>query len=138
MSRNLAWLLASAVALLSLDARAETKARQPPRAVWMSGSDIPSPEVLMTRRLRDSLEAEIAARNPGLTPQQAIDAEAVLYLPDFVKLASDRETFRYRVLLTDRSFHASAEAIGTCRANALEACARRIYRQLAGGDQTQP
>jgi hypothetical protein len=106
---------------------------QNPHEVWMLGSDIGTPETILTKRLRDALEAEIVASDRALPPEQTA-SDVIMYLPAMVTFSHGKQVFSYKAMLSDRQFHPIREVTGQCSVNGVETCARGIYRQLTEAD----
>jgi len=130
MIQTVALLLIGSLALLPIDDHAGVVKEPLPLAVWIAGSHAASPEVALTRSLRDALEANILVHNPDLTPEQAAESRVVIYLPEIVTLSGDRQTFRYSAMLADREFRPLVKVAGKCRSNDVVSCARDIYQRL--------
>jgi hypothetical protein len=90
---------------------------------WMIGSDVGSPEVVLTHELRDVLEARVASRKLK-TPRTGEH----VYLPEFVSIQDER--FEYRAILTHDNQNAVRLSVGTCQRTALSACADHILSDL--------
>lgn len=106
-----------------------------PREVWISGSDIESPQMRATWALRDALEAEIARRNPRTPPKRATTAQTIIYL-ETVATADNGRGFKYTAWLADRQLRSFAAVAGECGIAEMGACARNIYRRLTGTPST--
>ena len=117
---GVAWLLTVVPASLN----AQTAA--PPLAVWVRGSDIETPEHRLTLALRDALEAVAAS----LPPEQAVQAQSVIYLAEDVIPSRDQRSFRYSASMADRDFRLILTTRGRCGVAEVTRCAERIYRRL--------
>ena len=94
-----------------------------PLEIWMIGSDIGAPEVILTHELRDALEARVTTMK--------LEAPATgehVYVPEFVQIRGDK--FTYRAMLSLDNQLALREARGTCSRSAIETCARQILAEL--------
>jgi hypothetical protein len=113
-----------AIALLGVLLTAcAAQATSKPLEIWMIGSDIGAPEVILTHELRDALEVSVATRRLKAPP-----GGGHIYLPEFVELQGDE--FRYRAMFTRDNQAAIRETQGTCARTALDSCASRILGEL--------
>lgn len=100
-----------------------TSASADPLQIWMIGSDIGSPDVILTHQLRDAFEPEVA-RDRVSAPSTGEH----VYIPEFVRLHG--KDFSYRAMLTRDDEVAVREAEGTCSRTAVQTCAHQILTKL--------